>query len=182
MSKQLQELGIQRRVLEQALREVEAKEESVRRVVDEWVSPEQVEEMLEAEGSPNFRVMDLLPRVVPVLKTLRYLRPPPHQVTDMFSSWHNNEEDFGWAVDVDRRDGTIQLVFKTEDVAFDFLSPEDAEMVGRWLLGAAHAARVIQLEKGVTVDVTADTMLSVLTSAIEKVELVPGQIARPKGP
>lgn len=144
MTDSLASLAKERLALEQALKELDRKEARLKREAEEWVSAEEARNILAQVSDPN----GTLPysRLLPIMKTLVSLRPEPDNESDVYLTWATPKDEDSmfqadqFSVSLDLIHEEILLNDDYEQVAHT-LSTEEAELLGRRLLGAAEASR-----------------------------------------
>lgn len=144
MSKKINDLVQKRTDLEAELVAINTQLAEEESRAEEWVSAEEARNLLAQVSDPN----GTLPysRLLPIMKTLVALRPEPDNESDVYLTWATPKDEDSmfqadqFSVSLDLIHEEILLNDDYEQVAHT-LSTEEAELLGRRLLGAAEASR-----------------------------------------
>ena len=140
MTDDLASLAKERLALEQALKELDRKEARLKQKqeAEDWVSAEEARNILAQLSDSNGTLSH--PRLLPIVKTLVWLRPEPNNESDVyftwatpFLNWATPDDQFSVSLD---RDGDILLNDDYEQVAH-LLDFGQAELLGCRLLAAS---------------------------------------------
>lgn len=147
MSKKINELVQKRTDLEAQLIAIETQlvEEEAR--AKSWVSADEARRLLSLFSDPWGKAE--LDKYENVTRTLVALRAKPSNMTDKFLTWATQKDEDSmfpadqFSVSLEARNNEVYLNDDYEQVAHT-LSIEEAELLGRRLLGAAEAGRRIE--------------------------------------
>lgn len=134
----------QRDELEKSLAEVQEKLAHAKREAEDYVDAEEALDILASFSELHGRLA--FPRFLPAIKTLVALRPEPDNETDAFLTWATPKDEDSmipanqFSVSLDRQNVEVYLNDDYDQLAHS-LSPDEAELLGRRLLGAAEAGR-----------------------------------------
>lgn len=145
MSKKINDLVQKRTDLEAELVAINTQLAEEESRAEEWVSAEEARSILARWRDPKESSVPFS-RYLPVVKTLVTLRPEPDNESDVYLTWATPKDEDSmfqadqFSVSLDLIHEEILLNDDYEQVAHT-LSTEEAELLGRRLLGAAEASR-----------------------------------------
>lgn len=150
MTSELHDLIIRRTELEEALERIQEDIDKAQREAD-YYSADQARKLLKDFNDPNTIIAPIVHDLDRILKTLVFLRPEPDSVNDYYLTWDTPVPEghttpvHQFSVSLERHNAEVYLNDDHDQVAHS-LTPDQAELLGRRLLGAAEAGRRLQEE------------------------------------